>query len=349
MSLSRCASCGLIFNREFDPQLLEYDASFENSQEFSPSFRAYADELAERLIGDYQLHGKNIVEIGSGKGEFLKRLSVGGQNRCTGYDPSFQDSGEGERAGVRLVEDYYSERYASRPVDFFCCRHVLEHFSAPATLLSRLKKANVGREVAAYFEVPNAEFIFEGLGLWDLIYQHVCYFTLDSLVALFDRTGFEVLRAGTAFSDQFLYIETRLPARQPSEPAKKRRSNGARDTAASAEAFARRHKETTSRWSAFLKDRSDAGQRLAFWGAGSKGASFLNVVPGAREIACVVDPNTRKHGKFLPGTGQMIHPVDYLKQYQPDIVITLNPLYVTEIMSTLSSLGVAARVVIEPA
>ena len=44
----------------------------------------------------------------------------------------------------------------------------------------------------------------------------------------------------------------------------------------------------------------------------------------------------------------MIRSLDYLKQYRPDIVVTLNPAYVAEISATLSSLGVNARVVIEP-
>jgi len=349
IGLSHCPACGLVFNREFDPLLIEYDASFENSQEFSPSFRAYADDLAKRLIRDYDLQGKNIVEIGSGNGDFLERLSVADRSQCLGYDPSFQGS-EGERGKVRIVKDYYSERYASRPIDFLCCRHVLEHFAAPYAFLSNLKKANAGREIVTYFEVPNGAFVLEGLGLWDLIYQHVCYFNLESLLSLFSCNGFEVLNAGSAFSDQFLFIEARLAAQQqPSEIAAKtiwRR--GLAHMTTFREAFGRRHREMTSRWAGFFKSRSDAGQRVAFWGVGSKGASFLNMIPGAGEIAAVVDSNVRKQGTYVSGTGQMIRSLDYLKQYRPDIVVTLNPVYVAEIRSTLSSLGVEARVVIEP-
>ena len=270
IGLNQCPTCGLIFNREFDPLLIEYDVSFENSQEFSPSFRAYADDLAKRLIRDYNLQGKNIVEIGSGNGDFLERLSMADRSQCTGYDPSYQGS-EGERGNVRIVKDYYSERYASEPVDFLCCRHVMEHFAAPAAFLSKVKKANAGREVMMYFEVPNGKFVLEGLGLWDVIYQHVCYFTLESLVSLFDCNGFEVLNAGSAFSDQFLFVEARLTAQQqlPGGPAENIWGNGLAHMAAFGEAFGRRHREMTSRWSGFFKRRSDAGQRVAFgeWAA----------------------------------------------------------------------------------
>lgn len=48
-----------------------------------------------------------------------------------------------------------------------------------------------------------------GSGLWDVLYQHVHYFTPKSLSALFRRAGFELIGTGSAFFDQHLSIEAR--------------------------------------------------------------------------------------------------------------------------------------------
>jgi hypothetical protein len=57
------------------------------------------------------------------------------------------------------------------------------------------------------------------------------------------------------------------------------------------------------------------------------------------EIQYVVDINPRKHGKFVTGTGQEIVPPEFLKEYQPDCVIIMNPIYAQEIKNTVEQFG----------
>ena len=44
-------------------------------------------------------------------------------------------------------------------------------------------------------------------------------------------------------------------------------------------------------------------------------------------IEYVVDINTFRQGKFMPGTGQEIVAPAFLAQYRPDLVIAMNPMY----------------------
>ena len=48
MSLAYCYSCGHLFNRCYDDNLVDYEVDYENSQMFSSRFRRYAEELADR-------------------------------------------------------------------------------------------------------------------------------------------------------------------------------------------------------------------------------------------------------------------------------------------------------------
>lgn len=79
-------------------------------------------------------------------------------------------------------------------------------------------------------------------------------------------------------------------------------------------------------------------------GSGSKGVAFLTTLRIEREITYTVDINPNKHGMFMAGTGQQIVSPAFLRDYQPDVVIIMNPIYCDEIQRDLTALGVAANV-----
>jgi 2-polyprenyl-3-methyl-5-hydroxy-6-metoxy-1,4-benzoquinol methylase len=209
ISLTACSACSHVFNRTFDPSRMEYTERYENSLFFSPRFQAYATALAESLIERHSLRGKDVIEIGCGKGDFLKLLCRLGGNRGVGFDPSYEPDLESEPlAGIRVVRDFYGERYSAYAADFICCRHVLEHIADPAAFIANLRRAIGPRlDTRVFFEVPNGLYSFQDLGIWDLIYEHCSYFTVQSLTALFQNAGFRVLNTGVEFDNQFLWIE----------------------------------------------------------------------------------------------------------------------------------------------
>jgi hypothetical protein len=80
------------------------------------------------------------------------------------------------------------------------------------------------------------------------------------------------------------------------------------------------------------------------WGAGSKGVTFLNIFRDLQAVTLVVDVNPRKQGKFVAGSGQQIVAPDLLRDYQPDVVLVMNALYLNEICDMLAALSVTATV-----
>src|SRR5690606_23037130 len=87
IDLVLCHGCGHVFNRAFDPGRMRYDGTYENSLFGSPKFRGYANALADRLIADHDLNGKDVVEIGCGDGRFLDLICGKGANHGLGFDP----------------------------------------------------------------------------------------------------------------------------------------------------------------------------------------------------------------------------------------------------------------------
>src|ERR1700761_5181881 len=74
IALGYCSHCGFVSNTLFNTAVHEYSAQYEETQGFSGTFRAFLARLAQSLIDKFDLHGKKIVEIGCGKGEFLTLL-----------------------------------------------------------------------------------------------------------------------------------------------------------------------------------------------------------------------------------------------------------------------------------
>jgi SAM-dependent methyltransferase len=334
--LGFCHACGFIYNMAFDPARLRYNADYENSLHFSPRFQAYAQELASRLVSQYDLHGKEIIEIGCGKGEFLALLCKLGGNRGVGFDPSFvNEPNDDKTAGVTFIQDVYSERYVDYKADFICSRHTLEHIPKPKEFLTQVRRV-IGkqRQTVVFFEVPNALFTLRDLAIWDIIYEHCSYFSAPALFHLFTSCGFEVKQIFEAFAGQFLCLEA-MPAAQveafaaPHEDLEKVSQWVAE--------FPTRYRSKIEAWKLKLEQLKASGKRIVVWGAGSKGVTFLNEL--ANQIEYVVDINPRKQKMFVAGTGQKIVPPEFMRSYRPDVIIVMNSIYLNEIRQITNGLG----------
>jgi SAM-dependent methyltransferase len=336
LDLGICVDCGHVQNVAFDPTLVQYDVSYDNSLHFSATFQQYADELVAHLVEKYDIRGKRIVEIGSGKGDFLRSICAVGDNTGTGYDPTVEQ--DTEIPGVRLVKDYFRPGDHVEAYDLLVCRHVLEHLNDPATLLRSLAEA-APRGALFYFEVPAAEFNFGPDGLWDCIYPHVSYFSQNSLALLLQRCGFDVLNLRRSFHGQFLSVEA-LPSVGAGADW---RSADIGPHLALVEQFTECYHQAVATWRTAVSSARDRGELVVVWGVGSKGVNFLRAADPAGELLAV-DINPRKWGKYLPGTGHEVVAPSELPDRPVSTVAVTNPVYVDEISQILTELGVDAAV-----
>lgn len=341
INLAYCLHCGHVVNAAFNQVRVKYDGRFENTLTFSPCYRQYAEVTAARIINRYGLHGKFIVEIGCGSGDFL-RLLCGANNYGKGYDPSQPTNRSVVGAGgVEIIGRNFAAEDAYG-ADFVCCRHVLEHLPAPIDLLRQLREnVDVRTGTTVFFEVPNGLFTLERLGIWDIIHEHVSYFTPSSLARAFHDVGFTICGAASAFDDQYLWVEARadglgLPSGLPERPPDVLYTS-----------FGERFAQKVGHWRQRIdKWRSDR-RRVVVWGAGAKGVMFLNLlqVTAGAGVDCVVDINPRKQGHFVPLMRQRIVGPEWLLHNPPDLVIVMNPEYESEIRCMLDNIGIHCEVV----
>jgi threonine dehydrogenase-like Zn-dependent dehydrogenase len=90
-----------------------------------------------------------------------------------------------------------------------------------------------------------------------------------------------------------------------------------------------------------VEERRARGGRVAVWGSGSKGVSFLGAIgAGAAEaVSCVVDINPHRQGRFMVGTGHPIVAPAALREAAPATVVVMNPIYRREVADLLGGLG----------
>ena len=332
-----CEDCGMIWNSAFDPTLVSYDGGYENSLHFSPTFQRYAERLVTRLVERYDLRGKTVVEIGSGRGDFLRMICAAGGNRGVGFDPAYDGPGTPVGDDVRFVSDLYSRAHAGVRADLVCCRHVLEHVEDPPAFVATVREA-MGAGAVLYVEVPAAEYMLETAGVWDVIYEHCSFFTEPALRRLLETTGLEVLETGRDFGGQYLWAEA-TPSRQATATG-----TDVSAIVGRARAFAGSSRSKVGEAGELLEQRP-AGS-VALWGAGSKGVTFLNLVPAAADIASVVDLNPHKHGRYVAGVGQPVLPPEDLSRNRVETVLITNPLYREEVETRLADAGSEAEVLV---
>ena len=334
LELVCCSACGHVWNGAFEPERLAYAPGYENSLHGSPTFVAWAESRARALVTQHALRGARAVDVGGGRGEFAALLVAAGAARALVVDPSAPDEGTVDAAGAVQVE-----RRLFRPTDvdaqtrLLLSRHVLEHIAQPRAFMAALVAAGIGARAGVYVEVPNALFTLRDLGVWDLIYEHCGYYTPSSLRALCRAAGLTDASIQEEFHAQFLAAEAPSPARaaldqRHPEPAEVVRL--ARRFGESAAALVRA-------WSSALAARR--GRRIALWGVGAKGATFLGRIPGAERVLCGVDVNARKHGRYVSGSGHPIVAPQDLAGLGVDVVIVLNPAYVGEVRAAAEAVG----------
>ncbi len=341
MELVVCTACSHLFNAAFDPEASSYDSSYENTLHYSPHFQAHATALAARLVDQHGLTGADVAEAGAGPGHFLTMLCEAGVAGGYGFDPSYDPDrlGAPEHPDVRLSQGMFPTDGALQPKMAFT-QHVLEHLTAPVSLLRVLRSSVVDQDGGlVYSEVPNGELMIDKCALWDLIYEHFSYFTPTSLVLAAQMAGLSADRVATAYDGQFLSVESspiaesvELPDRSVVEPLVRRAVD-----------FGELARKRIDQAKTELDRHLGIGP-VALWGAGSKGMTYLNLVASGGEISAVVDVNPRKEGFGVPGVPGVISGPDSLKALGPKTVLIANPIYADEIRGTLTEIGVEADV-----
>lgn len=270
---------GLVFNRAFRPELVEYDADYQNEQGLSSAFARHLDAVLDVMRRHFA--GTSLLEVGCGKGLFLERLLDAGFD-VTGLDPTYEGTNE------RVIRKFFTPEVGIR-AEGIVLRHVLEHVPDPLAFLARLREANGGRGTI-YIEVPCLDWIASHHAWFDIFYEHVNYFRRVD----FERMFGTVHEAGHSFAGQYLYVVADLATlTAPRRPRD--------DVFSLPPGFLSAIEQSRERL------RAGSSTARAIWGGASKGVIFALLMERAGvRIDTVIDINPAKQGRYLAATGLLV-------------------------------------------
>ncbi|MBY0118835.1 class I SAM-dependent methyltransferase [Paenibacillus sp. FSL L8-0435] len=328
LEILECMECGFVYNSVFDTNKVVYSSDYENTQSYSTYFNSYLDDLVDTLVNQKGVSNLNVVEVGCGKGGFLRKVVEAGNNYGFGFDPSYIGPEVDYGGRLRFEKKLYNEDSVDIKADVVLCRHVIEHIPDPVMLLKSIKKALVhSPQARVFFETPCVDWIFENKVMFDFFYEHCSYFNEKSISKAFELAGFEVISVDRIFNGQYMWLE----AKSTELDGESKDKSYVHYADSSSIGFSENEFEWKRRTMEQISMYSEYG-RTAIWGAGAKGVTFLNLIdPEMKYIDCVIDVNPNKVGKYLPGTGHEIVGIESLKRKDLATIIITNSNYLNEI------------------
>jgi len=318
--LKAFGSFGFFQNILYESSLLKYDENYQNEVVHSKFFKNHLCSVYSIMKSHFPNGGK-LVEVGCGKGAFLDIVKSDNHFEYAGYDNAY----EGDDA---LIHSRYLTKTDRIDADIIVLRHTLEHIESPHKFL-RLLNTIFGNSALIFIEVPQFDWIDKGKVIFDLSYEHVNYFTANSLCSLFSC----VIDFGDFFEGQYQYCLAELGAL--SEENWIEFDVASKWCDVDIEEYYQKFYSSVD----FLSTKKN----IWVWGGASKGVLFLmhlsNLCPSIfKKVVGVVDINPKKQSLFTPSTNiQIISDNQMFEESEEgDVVLVMNPNYHDEIKDIIA-------------
>jgi SAM-dependent methyltransferase len=350
LTLAFCPGCSLVQILEtVDPEVLFGHYLYFSS--FSKAMLAHAKAEAEMLIKRRGLnHRSLVVEVASNDGYLLRNFVDRGIG-VLGVEPARNIAQVAINNGVPTRCAFFGQRYAEDlrreglAADCVLGNNVLAHV-ADLNGFVRGAAALLKPDGVCVFEFPYLGDMIEHLEFDTIYHEHLCYFSLHAIDALFARHGLrlvDVERLSVHGGSLRVFGEP-TPAGTPrservSALLEHERASGMTGPGYYAR-FAERVRGVVRDLVTELEGRRARGQRLAAYGASAKGSTLMNYAGiDARHLEYVCDLSTAKQGRYTPGNHLPIVSPDRLNEptARPDAVLLLSWNWAREIAEQQSA------------
>ena len=332
LEVAFCHDCSLVQILHTVPPEELFGADYPYFSSFTDTLLKHSRANVEARIAERRLDGSSLViELASNDGYLLQFYRDAGIPHL-GIDPAPGPVKEALERGIDTRLAFFGLDYAKSlkgegiAADVIHGNNVLAHvadtngFVAGIALL--LKETGV-----AVIEAPYVRDLIDH-GEFDTIYhEHLCYFSVTALKALFARHGLflnRVERLDIHGGSLRLFVEKRdAPGESVLSLLAEERELGVAEYRYYAN-FAQRVEGIRDKLLAMLRDIKAEGRTIGGYGAAAKGTILLNFFGiDDNTLDFVADRNTHKQGRWVPGVSLPIVSPDEIEQRKPDFLLIL--------------------------
>jgi SAM-dependent methyltransferase len=342
LDVAFCPRCTLVqILEEVPPQRLFVD-NYLYFSSFSDEVMRHAQQHVDSLVASRRLGaGHFAVELASNDGYLLRHFLPHGV-RVLGVDPAPGQAAAARAIGVPTVEEFFGVPLARRlrqqhgPADVIIANNVMAHVPQLNDFVGGMAEL-LAEDGVITVENPWVKDLVDN-GEFDTIYhEHFYYYSCTAVDTLVRRHGlflnhvehFPSLHGGT--------LRWHIGKREDVSDATRRflrieEEAGVTDFSYY-EDFAGRVDGIRSSLRNLLEQLRQEGASIAAYGAAAKGSTMLNCVGIGRDlIDFVVDRNTHKQGKLMPGVHIPVRGVEALAQEMPQYCLLLAWNFADEIL-----------------
>ncbi|MDD3252688.1 MAG: class I SAM-dependent methyltransferase [Lachnospiraceae bacterium] len=337
LHLYQCEDCGLV---QFDCEPVAYYKDVIRAGGFSTTMTELRRIQYDHLIGTYHLEHKRFLEVGCGRGEFLKVLKefpvhAFGMEHKTDLVQLAREQGLTVWQEFPETSDQVFAGGAEGKFDVFLSFNFLEHQPHPDVMLQAIYH-NLAEDGMGLVTVPSLEYILEKGSYYELIRDHIAYYSFGTLRGLLEQNGFKVLEEEMINRDTISMIVKKAPlCETPADPAAKTRvmqqEKAALEADISVEPLVEGYQIVTEEIDALLRDLKQKGKTLAVWGASHQGFTLAATTKLKDHVEYIIDSAPFKQGRFAPASHlPILSPDDAVKRPVGAILIVA-PGYTEEI------------------
>ncbi len=289
-------------------------------------FKDYSDWIKKKYFKDV----KNMIEIGSNDGTFLKNFNKNKVNNI-GFEPSSNVAKIARKNGVKTINDFFNLKNASKLVklknktNLICAANAICH-------VPKLKDLIKGVD---FLLSPSGFFIFEEPYLgsmfkkvsYDQIYdEHIFMFSVSSIKKIFNLFNFDLIdvQPQTTHGGSMRYVIGRKNQHFIKKNVQKyleyEKKNNI-DNLKGCINFKKQCEISKNKLIKKIKDIKKSKKNIVGYAATSKSTTILNYCKiDNGKIDYICDTTPEKIGKYTPGTHIPVVSMNHFKKKIPDSI-----------------------------
>jgi len=296
-----------------------------SSQQMKLHFKNYANWIKKYHPNTI----KNIIEIGSNDGTFLKNFNSNDYNTL-GFEPSNNVAERASKDGVNTINEFFNKNSVINQknfinnTDLICAANVICHVPDLNDLIQAVCLM-LNKSGLFIFEEPYLGSMFEKIS-YDQIYdEHIFIFSVTSISKIFKLFDMELVDVfpQTTHGGSMRYITGRKNIHKISDNVntlleKEKLKN--LDNISSCNKFKNNCELSKIKTRKSLLKFKDNNYKIAGYAATSKSTTILNYCNiNSKIIDYICDTTPEKIGKFSPGTHIPIVDMHHFKKFNPDV------------------------------